>query len=257
MTHKHILIIGGTKGIGNTIAHFFAENKSIVSVIGKTIPEKTHNHKNTITYFRSDISDTKQIDKVLKSILKINGTFNSIIFSQRFRGTDDSWKGEWEISLSATKHIIDRCVNEFHQAQDNSVVMIGSVINSFVAVNQPLSYHVAKSALLGLVRYYAVTLGSKGIRVNCVSPGAVIKERARQYYNSNKWLHSLYRKVIPLQRMGTPEDIAHLVAYLCSPHSLYITGQNIVIDGGLSLLAQEELTRKISFLFKEDSSEKI
>jgi len=246
MKNKHILITGGTKGIGSTIARYFGDAGTIVSVIGRTQPEKINRNEKNIVYFQADISDVNQVNKVLHTILKTRGKFSHLIFTQRYRGTGDTWSGEWEVSLSATKNIIELCVNEFDQTPEKSIVIIGSVLNSFVALDQPLGYHVAKTALLSMVRYYAVTLGNSGIRVNSVSPGAVFKERAKPYYEKHKTLTSLYQNIIPLKKIGTPENIAGVVGFLCSPDSLYITGQDIVVDGGFSLLAQEGLSRKIT-----------
>ncbi len=248
MKKKHILVIGGTKGIGRAIVSHFAKDGANVSVIGQKTPVETYKREANVAFFLADISDTKRLGTVLETILKTHGKISHLIFSQRYRGVEDNWRGEWEVSLSATRYLIERTLNEFDQTREKSIVVIGSVANSFIALEQPLSYHVGKSALLAMVRYFAVILGPKGIRVNSVSPAAVLKKVAQPFYKKHKTLFHLYQQVIPLGRMGTPEDIADVVAYLCSPESLYITGQNIVVDGGLSLLAQEGLTRNITTL---------
>lgn len=246
MKKKHILVVGGTKGIGKAVVHHFEKDGANVSVIGQTIPEETYPKHDNITYFPADVSDKKLLSIALDTILKTQGKISHLIFSQRYRGNDDDWRGEWEVSLSATKYIIERCANDFDATIETSIVVIGSVANSFIALEQPLSYHVGKAALLAIVRYFAVVLGPKKIRVNCVSPAAVLKKEAQPFYEKHKSLYNLYQQVIPLGRMGAPDDIADVVAFLCSPQSLYITGQNMVVDGGLSLLAQEGLSRNIT-----------
>jgi NAD(P)-dependent dehydrogenase (short-subunit alcohol dehydrogenase family) len=90
-----------------------------------------------------------------------------------------------------------------------------------------------------------VTLGTKGIRVNSISPGTVLKEESRRAYLQNEKLMNLYRRLTPLERMGTAEDVAHVVEFLCSPKSSFLTGQDIVVDGGLSLQLQEALVVRL------------
>jgi len=244
MKNKHILVVGGTKGIGNVIAHEFAKDGATVSVIGRSRPMRPTSKKGEIHYFLADIFDKKKREQTITSIIKRNGKLNAVVFSQRVRDAKDNWQAELDITLSATKEIIDQVCNHFAGGTDKSIVVINSVANSFVIPGQSLGYHVAKAGVLQLVRYFAVSLGPKGIRVNCVSPATVLKDEAREFYEKEKTLLRLFGDVIPLGRMGTPLDIYHLVAFLCSDKSLYITGQNITIDGGYYLLSPESLTRK-------------
>jgi NAD(P)-dependent dehydrogenase (short-subunit alcohol dehydrogenase family) len=99
-----------------------------------------------------------------------------------------------------------------------------------------------------LVRYFAVMLASKGIRVNCVSPCTFVKQENQAFYSQNEKLRNLFKLVIPLGRMGNAVDSANVIAFLCSPQSSFVTGQKITVDGGVSLLSQESLARKIAGL---------
>ena len=244
MNKKHVLVIGGTKGIGRVIAHEFARQGAVVSVIGRSHPQEQTDKKRQIHYFVADLSDKKKRDDVLFTIIKKHGKLNSVVFSQRVRDAKDDWQEELNTTLSATKEIIEQLVGHFAKGNDKSIVIINSVANEYVIPGQSLGYHVAKAGLVQLVRYLAVTLGPKGIRINCVSPATVLKDEAREFYEKEGTLLRLFANVIPLGRMGTPRDIYHLVAFLCSDKSAYITGQNITIDGGYYLLSPESLTRK-------------
>src|SRR5439155_20485051 len=107
------------------------------------------------------------------------------------------------------------------------------------------AYHAVQRALRQLARFYDVTLGPKGIRVNCVSPGIVLKPEADRFYRANKKLVALYERIAPLRRFGTAADVARVVWFLCSEDSAFITGQDIVVDGGISLVWQATLARQL------------
>jgi NAD(P)-dependent dehydrogenase (short-subunit alcohol dehydrogenase family) len=246
MKKKHYIVIGGTKGIGRVIANDLAHEGHIVSVVGRKLAPDNKKNKN-ITHWLTDLADTNKRIETINQILSRNGKVSHIIFCQQFRNTHDDWAGQIEISLTATKHIIDLLTDAFDYTNDRSIVVISSVIGSLVATGQPLSYHIAKAGLNQMVRYFAVHLGLKGIRVNSVSPATVLKDEAKEfYYTKNKALLDLFGQIIPLGRMGSPHDVSDAVQFLCSKQSSYITGQDIKVDGGYSLLTQESLTRRLA-----------
>jgi NAD(P)-dependent dehydrogenase (short-subunit alcohol dehydrogenase family) len=83
------------------------------------------------------------------------------------------------------------------------------------------------------------------VRVNAVAPGTTVKDEARAFYESHPEIIALFKDIVPLGRMGTADDVASLVAFLASARASFITGQEIVIDGGVSLLGQEALARRL------------
>ena len=94
-------------------------------------------------------------------------------------------------------------------------------------------------------RYFAVNLGRKGIRVNSVTPFTFLKDESKDFYVNNHELMDLYKSIVPLGRMGTAEDSSNLIEFLCSPSAKFINGQNIYVDGGLSLVWPETLARQL------------
>lgn len=244
MTGKHTLIIGGTRGLGREIAKTLKHEGHLLSVVGRKLPDKVPGLPG-VSYFRIDLTKNTALSLTLNQIVKQNGKLNHLIFCQRFRGKGDDWHGELSVSLTATKNIIERLSGEFVTSADRSIVVISSIISQFIGLEQPAGYHIAKAGLNQLVRYFAVILGPKGIRVNSVSPGTFIKEESEEFYLKNKKLQDLYKKITPLGRMNTSKDIANAVSFLVSEKSAFITGTNIILDGGISLHSHETLSRKL------------
>ncbi|GAB7025871.1 SDR family NAD(P)-dependent oxidoreductase [Geotalea toluenoxydans] len=240
----HTLIIGGTRGIGRETAKIMLSQGHAVSVIGKRRPEKQDDVTGHIRYWTMDFTDEAHFINIIGTILE-RGKLSNLVFAHRYKGNDDAWTGELQTSLTTTKRIIDHLAGEFTDSSSNSIVLTSSIVSHLVADEQPVGYHVAKAGLNQLARYYAVSLGCRGIRVNTVSPSIFIKEESREYYQQNPDLCDLFSKITPLGRMGTAAEIASVIAFLCSPAASFLTGQDIIVDGGISLQAQPSLARKI------------
>ena len=227
----HTLIVGGAGGLGKVLTKVFATDGHVLSVVdlksSGAMPEGS--------FWPLDLTDQEQTSDTLKQIIRTSGKINNLVFCHRYRGDGDDWSGEIETSLSATNYVITQLKKEFAPNADNAVVIITSLASQLVSDEQPVSYHVAKAGLVQLVRYYAVALGPRGIRVNSVAPSIFVKDESKEYFSQNGPLVALYERITPLGRMGTAEEIADVVAFLCSPKSSYITGQNIIVDGGISL----------------------
>lgn len=245
MKNAHSLIVGGTRGIGFALVRMFAAQHHRVSVIGRRIPLGKDKRIRNVHYWATDLRDRRGLLKTAAQIIRKNGKVHNLVFFQRYRGEGNDWKGEIETSLTATKELVEYAVDQFDEASDHSIVIVSSLASHLVAYEQPVSYHVAKAALSQMVRYYAVTLAPRAIRVNGVEPGSVLKEEAKDFYLRNRRLVERHKEVIPLRRMGVPDDIAHAIGFLCSTQASYITGQNIVVDGGLSLMLQTSLAHRL------------
>jgi len=153
--------------------------------------------------------------------------------------------GEIQVSMTATKSLIDGLTSKFVPEGDKGIVVVSSVFGDYIGEGQPLSYHVGKAGLNHIARFYAVNLGQRKIRVNAVTPFTFLKEESKDFYLNNKELLDLYEEIIPLGRMGSAVDSANAVAFLCSPAASFISGQNLYVDGGLSQVWPETLARKL------------
>lgn len=131
-----------------------------------------------------------------------------------------------------------------------SIVNIGSIA-AFMACHESPIYHVAKGGLLQMTRYLAVEAGPYGVRVNAVLPGFIVQdEHLTRYASAN---NERYREIAefshPLRRVGSAEDVSNAVLFLCSSGAHFISGQTVVVDGGLSIQEQSGLL----FRFENDA----
>lgn len=234
----HTLVIGGTKGIGKAFVSTITDHQ--VSIIAR---KSLENSANNVTYFTADITDNKSVEKVIPEIVKRNGKITGLVFFQRYRGDGDSLQGGLDTSVTATKNIIEACKDHFDRP--SSVVLVSSTCGYFIAEGQSLGYHLEKAAMNMIARFYAHQLGRKGIRVNSISPSAILKDENREFYVNNTEIMDLYKKITPVGRMGNTEDVSHVVHFLLSDKSSFINGQNINVDGGVSLEGQESLAREL------------
>ena len=239
---KHTLVVGGTRGIGQALARILAEKGHKVSVIGRRLPPAVvDQNRSNVRYWLLDLADRETLLKGLREIIREFGKLANIVFFQRYRGKEDNWLGEIETSLTATRMIIENVIDDFEES-GGSIVIVSSINSHFISKDLSVGYHVAKAALNQMARYYAVVLGPRGIRINSVSPGTVLKEENRDFYFTNQRLLNFYKRIAPRRRMGTAEEVADIIAFLLSSKAALITGQDIVADCGVSLQWQESLS---------------
>lgn len=242
----HTLIVGGTRGLGRVAGRVLAASGHDVSIIGRREPPAEDRTQARTRHWVADLTDATAFDAAVADALGASGPLHYVVFCQRYRGKDDDWTGEIEVSLTATRRIVEGLKDRFAPSGDRGLVMVSSVFGTFVGEGQALSYHVAKAGMDQMARYYAVNLGRKGIRANIVTPFTFLKDESKEFYLKNEPLHDMYRKVVPLGRMATTEDSAGVIAFLCSPAAGFVNGQNIFVDGGLSLVWPETLARQLS-----------
>ena len=189
-----------------------------------TIAESNH--------FSIDLPNLDGIDENIK--------FNYLIFTHRYRGND--WDEEFNISVKYIDLLINKLRDRF--SAEASIVILGSSAGRFVVTEQSAAYHSTRAALEGLMKFYAVSLGYKGIRCNLVLPSTVIKPENENFFNEENEIRKMIELITPLRRMGSAGDIANIVEFLCSEKSNFITGQSFLIDGGLSIRGQESIARE-------------
>ncbi|MDX2226068.1 MAG: SDR family oxidoreductase [Verrucomicrobiae bacterium] len=241
---KTFLIAGGTKGIGRACTRILLETGARCHVLSRTLPE-TDQKLGGAEYHQADLTDPGALGRVIQTLGASGVSLHGMALFQRHRGREGSWEGNLASTLTASRNLIESALPLFPSGGDKSIVILSSIASRFVAEEQDEGYHVAKAGVVGMARYYAFKLGPSGIRVNCVAPGNLLKEESAHFFAQNPALQDLYRSITPLRRMGTADETARVVRFLLSEEASFITGQEIVVDGGAGLHWQESLASRL------------
>ena len=150
--------------------------------------------------------------------------------------TDEKWDNTHEIDLKGIFRLVRAAVPGMRKRGSGSIIGVSSIMGFIYGWDERTHYSAAKAGVAGLVRGLAVELGRFGIRANAVAPGYIRSAQtlSREHSIGPEGLENA-AKIVPLGRVGLPEDIADVILFLASPASRYITGQIIVADGGLQV----------------------
>lgn len=234
----HSLIVGGSKGLGKAVARKMLERGDTVSIISRGLPSDT---LESAHYYSADLEDASTLLPVLEEVTKNRG-IDYVVFAQRYRGSGDAWGGEIEVSLTSSKTIVEYMAEKF-TGGDNAIVFVSSVFSEFVGQGQPLSYHLGKAGMDSIMRFFAANLGKRGVRVNSVTPFTFIKDESREFYSNQPDLLRMYETIVPMGRIGTADDVADAILFFCGPQSRFVSGQNLYVDGGLSVVWSEAIAK--------------
>jgi NAD(P)-dependent dehydrogenase (short-subunit alcohol dehydrogenase family) len=153
---------------------------------------------------------------------------------------EQAWDRALDVGLKSMYRAAKYAVPHMRAAGGGAMVNISSV-HGLLAAPGRFVYEVLKPAVLGLTRQLAVEYGPDGIRVNAICPGHIVTERVSQQWQHHPTGLRFFEQQYPLRRTGVPVDIANAVVFLCSDEASFITGQALVVDGGLTVQLQEDL----------------
>ncbi len=224
------IVIGGSKGIGLSISQACIKRGDNVHIISR---DKIK-YKNS---YSLDLIDAQNINIFFDNFLKKKIKFDNLIFSQRYRG--DNYEDENQIIIKSTQLIIKLLKNKLKK--NSSITFVGSPASQYISENVNFSYHITRASQINLMKYNAVNLGKYGTRCNLVMTGTIIKKENKKYFKDNPKVISKIIKKTPLKKIGNSDDVANLVLFLSSNQSSFITGQSIIVDGGLSTIMHESL----------------
>lgn len=237
------VVTGGSRGIGYAIAYELALHGATLSICarGATALEEASGRLRglggDVHSQALDVADGAALRDWVQGSAETMGGLDIVVHnaSAMVGEGDAAWEANLAVDLLGASHLVTAAMPFLEQSSAASVVVISSTagLEHFMGA---LSYSAIKAALIAHANDLAQTLGSKGIRVNTVSPGTI-------YFDDGFWdgvkqgNPALYESMVaktPLGRMGSPEEVARCVRFLASPAASYVTGANLVIDGGLT-----------------------
>ncbi|MCW5911972.1 MAG: SDR family oxidoreductase [Cyclobacteriaceae bacterium] len=239
---KKALITGGTKGIGLAIAREFLESGAEVLVVArntKTIQGKVKNSANLFTH-EGDLSNPDFRNRLTQKIYENWGRLDILVnnvgtnLRKKFTDyTDAEIRQLFETNLFSMVQLTHLCHTLLKKSGHASVINIASVAG-MVDVQSGPPYGMTKAAIIQLTKHLAAEWSADHIRVNAISPWYIETPLAQPVLSQQDRLEKIISRT-PMGRVGKPEEVASLAAYLAMDKSSYITGQNIAVDGGFSV----------------------
>jgi len=240
---KVALITGGTRGIGRAIAEELVKEGCKVSICARDQSkvdeciEALDRSGAQIIGRALDVSDAKALTDWVNASQTHYGGIDILVAnaSSLVIGADqEAFSKAFAVDLMHTRNAVEACLPALEQSKHGSIVAISSISGVQDFGFDEVAYGAIKSAILFYMKSLSTRLGRKGIRVNAVSPGPI-------YVPGGVWTETeqtspeIIEKIVkrtPLKRMGRPEEVAKAVAFLSSSAASYITGANLVVDGG-------------------------
>ena len=243
--NKIVLVTGAGRGIGASIAKRFASEGAevIVNYSGndeaaqKTVDEITATGGQAQKY-KCSVNDSESVKVMIDEIIKKFGRIDILVNNAgitkdglMLRMTDEDFDRVIDVNLKGTFNCTKYVSKYMLKQKSGKIINISSVVGLSGNAGQ-VNYSASKAGIIGITKSAAKELSSRGITVNAVAPGYVDTDMTKVLSDN---IRNEILKNIPLQRMGNVEDISNCVAFLASEDASYITGQVIVLDGGLSL----------------------
>ena len=235
---KIALITGAAAGIGRSTTELFAAEGARVIATDRDLkgleglPADTH---------QLDVTDAAAVTALAQLIGKVDVLFNCAGFVESGTILDND-EAQWQISFEINVYAMARMIKAFRpamlEAGGGSIINVASVAGSIKGIPNRCIYGASKAAVIGLTKSVAIDYVSKGIRCNTVCPGTVDSPSLQQRLRDTgdyEAARKAFTARQPLGRIGTAEEIASIVLWLASDDSQYATGQNFIIDGGITI----------------------
>ncbi len=240
LQNKKVIVTGATGGIGNAIVKLFIDSGAKVLATG-TNEEKLNllKDKYKILINKFDISKHEEIEKFINdSITALEGNFDILVNNAgitrdnlSLRMSSKEWNEVINLNLTSTFLLCKFSLKKMIKSKYGKIVNITSVVGHTGNTGQA-NYAASKSGIIGFSKSLALEYAKKNININCVSPGFIETQMTDKIDPKFK---ELIISKIPSNRLGSPSDVASVVAFLSSDLANYITGETIHVNGGMYL----------------------
>ncbi|GJM30752.1 MAG: short-chain dehydrogenase [Cyclobacteriaceae bacterium] len=254
---KVIIVAGGAGQIGFSFCEILTDAGAQVILADLDLElasEKLQilNKSNNITLFKLDVTDELSVKHLFEKVRHQYGSIYGLVNSFHYKGNSrrldttsnffaplesypmEAWDAVSDVNLKGTFLMCRESVPYFRENKEGVIVNVSSTYGNVspnksiygeTGINSPVSYAATKAGIINLTRYIATHYASDNIRANVLSPGGVYNQQSPGFIEN-------YCRLTPLGRMAEPEDYQGAIVYLMSPGSKYMTGANLVVDGG-------------------------
>jgi 3-oxoacyl-[acyl-carrier protein] reductase len=236
------LVTGASRGIGKAILHALARagclvvgtatSESGAAAIGAALNEAGLQGEGLML----DVNDAAQVDTAIDGIMTRHGRIDILVNNAGItrdnllmRMKDEEWTSILDTNLTSVFRLSRAVLRPMMKARFGRIISIASVVGVSGNAGQT-NYAATKAGMIGFSKSLAQEVGSRGITVNCVAPGFIDTDMTKALPDAAR---SKLLERIPLAKLGTPEDIAHAVAYLASDAAAYVTGATLHVNGGM------------------------
>jgi len=239
LSGKVALVTGSTRGIGRAIAETLAAAGARVAVVGRDLSRAeaaAAEIGGDARGFACDVSVTAQVSELVAAVEATFGTLDILVNNAGLtrdnllvRLKDEDWDMVIDANLRGAFASIRAASRGMMKRRSGRIINISSVVG-VIGNRGQANYAASKAGLIGLTKSVAKELASRNILCNAVAPGFIATDMTAALGDDQR---KALESQIPLERLGSPSDIASAVAFLASDHAAYITGQVLVVDGGM------------------------